>query len=163
MADFILNTEEATIAFGKELAFACSENCIIFLKGELGAGKTTLVRGFLQGLGYRQPIKSPTYTLVESYEIQHRLVYHFDLYRIKDPQELENIGVRDYFAQPALILIEWPERAENQLPIPDLTCTIETFQAGRRLQLAASSEQGAHILKRFSGSLFHEKNNSNLD
>lgn len=162
--DFILPTETETLALGAKLAAACSESCIIFLNGELGAGKTTLVRGFLQGLGYKDHIKSPTYTLVEPYEIGHKIIFHFDLYRIKDPNELENIGIRDYFTHPAIILIEWPERGEKQLPIPDLTCTIETFQAGRRLQVVAMNECGSRVLQQLTKPIkSHGKQNPNLD
>lgn len=148
--NYILIGEAETLTFGAKLAAVCPENIIIFLIGELGAGKTTLVRGFLQSLGYKHSIKSPTYTLVEPYEIGHKTIFHFDLYRLKDPEELENIGIRDYFSRPAIILIEWPERGGKLLPIPDLTCSIETFREGRRLQLVAMSERGARIIQQLT-------------
>ena len=141
-----LKNETETLALGAQLATACTAPCILFLYGELGAGKTTLARGFLQGLGYQDAIKSPTYTLVEPYTINQQLVFHFDLYRIKNPHELEFIGIDDYFTQQAIFIIEWPERSAGILPTPDLTCYIEHQTEGRELQLQAKSARGEEIL-----------------
>lgn len=115
-------------AFGVDLAEmlkrAAKKRYVIYLEGELGAGKTTLVRGLLKGLGYNGKVKSPTFTIVEPYQIGKQVVYHFDLYRLNDPEELEYIGARDYFAASAIILIEWPGKAEKNLPEADLICRI---------------------------------------
>lgn len=138
---YLLN-EASTLEFGAKLAKACPQNCIIFLEGGLGAGKTTLVRGFLQGLGYTGKVKSPTYTLVEPYELKNHAIFHFDLYRLNDPEELEHIGIRDYFAQPAICLIEWPERGENILPAADLTCYIQASGAGRKITITHQNDSG---------------------
>lgn len=107
----------------------------IYLQGELGAGKTTLVRGWLRALGRQGAVKSPTYTLIEPYELGGRHVYHFDLYRLTDPHELENIGARDYFRPDTLCLIEWPERASSFLPLPNLTIHISHHGAQRLAQI----------------------------
>lgn len=148
--ELLLQTEADTLAFGARFALVCPLTCIIYLQGELGAGKTTLVRGFLQKLGYQGLVKSPTYTLVETYEIAERVIYHFDLYRLNDPEELAFIGLRDYLSQPAIFLIEWPERAKNQLPPPDLTCYIHHLDSGRQLQISADSQCGFKVLQKLS-------------
>lgn len=135
MNEIFLADEAATLAFGAKLASLCPAQCVIFLNGNLGVGKTTLVRGFLQGLGYSGNVKSPTYTLVESYDIKGKLVFHFDLYRLNNSEEIENIGLRDYLATPAVLLIEWPERGEGLLPTPDIVIHLEAAQAGRKLLL----------------------------
>lgn len=127
-----INNEEEMLAFGGELANKCNINCVIFLQGELGAGKTTLVRGFLRALGFSGTVKSPTYTLVETYHIANRKIHHFDLYRLNHFSELENIGIRDYFSEQAIFLIEWPERAARLLPEPDLTCVIKIVDETKR-------------------------------
>lgn len=141
-----LADEADTLRLGRELANECSGDCTIFLKGELGAGKTTLVRGFLRGLGFLSAVKSPTYTFVESYEIEHRSIFHFDLYRLKDPDELEWIGIRDYFSKPAIRLIEWPEKAGTRLPTPDLICTIAIQKQDRFVTISAETKTGLTIL-----------------
>ncbi len=113
---------------------------LIYLYGELGAGKTTFVRGFLQHLGHTAAVKSPTYTLVEPYTINDMNVYHFDLYRLNDPEELEAIGVRDYLEAQAVCLIEWPERAGELLPPPDLSIQITIEAEHRRVQITTTGE-----------------------
>ncbi len=116
---------------GAELAQRCIAPAIIFLKGELGAGKTTLVRGFLRALGHHGHVKSPTYTIVEPYELATP-VYHFDLYRLSDYRELELMGFSDYFDEKAICIIEWPEIAEDYLPKPTIYCTIDLLSSGKR-------------------------------
>lgn len=153
MNDFLIKltipNEQAMLALGAKIAMACQNPTTIFLKGQLGAGKTTFTRGFLRGLGYEGHVKSPTYTLVESYQFDHRTLYHFDFYRLRDPVELEYIGIQDYFAANAICLIEWPDYGAGMLPSPDLLCDIELIEKGREVKLISSSEKGSTILHRF--------------
>ena len=118
----------------------------VHLCGPLGAGKTTLVRGLLRGLGYRSSVKSPTYTLVEPYELEGRCLYHFDLYRLASPLELEEFGVRDYFHEGALCVVEWPERGAGALPGPDLICDLRVSGGGRVLRVREESARGRSLL-----------------
>jgi len=147
-----LPNEFATLTFGTQLAHACPHQCLIFLYGDLGAGKTTLVRGFLQGLGHMDKVKSPTYTLVEQYELKDYLVFHFDLYRLNEPNELNEMGIQDYFIEPAVHLIEWPERGNNVLPPPDLTCYIRMSEGGREITLTSNSACGNQIFQQLETS-----------
>jgi tRNA threonylcarbamoyladenosine biosynthesis protein TsaE len=145
----ILPDEKTTLAVGAALATVCKPGMILFLQGDLGAGKTTFTRGFIKGLGYTGKVKSPTYTIVEPYEIYDQKLYHFDFYRLNDPQELEFIGLQDYFGQQAFILIEWPERASQLLPPADLSCYIVPHLNGRQIRLEANTEDGETALKDF--------------
>lgn len=128
-----LASPEATEAFGAKLWATLPSRCLVFLHGNLGAGKTTLVRGFLRAAGYEGVVKSPTYNLVEEYVCQGREIYHFDLYRLNDPEELEWIGMRDYLSKNAICFIEWPEQGNNFLPLPDLELFLNTLEQGRSL------------------------------
>ena len=130
-----IKDEAAMMAFGGKLADDLIEGGIVLLKGDLGAGKTTLVRGLLRHLGHKGIVKSPTYTLVEPYELKDRKVYHFDLYRLGDPEELEYMGGRDYWESGALCLIEWPEQAKGYLPEADLTLEISYQDTGRSISI----------------------------
>lgn len=145
-----LEDEQATIAFGQTLANLCTAGLNIYLYGDLGAGKTTLVRGLIQTFLPEAKVKSPTYTLVEDYELNasttnpNKLnhIYHFDLYRLGDPEELEYIGGRDYFSGDALCLVEWPQRGEGWLAKSDLDITIDYLTDGRNITLNAHSYNG---------------------
>lgn len=142
-----LADEEATLALGAALGHAASAGAVVFLSGDLGAGKTTFSRGLLHGLGFVGAVKSPTYTLVEPYELPALTVYHFDLYRLHDPQELEYMGVRDYFEPGNLCLVEWPEKGGSLLPKPDLFIAIQVVELGRRASLHSRSAAGDLILR----------------
>ncbi len=132
---FTIPDEKAMMKFGGELSEKLPKGGLIFLNGDLGAGKTTLVRGLLRHLGYQGTVKSPTYTLVEPYEIQGRNIYHFDLYRLADAEELEYMGGRDYWTGDALCLIEWPEKAQGYLPDADLILNIEYLDEARTIEI----------------------------
>lgn len=129
------DSEFALQQYGEQLAAQLTAPSVVYLRGDLGAGKTTLVRGMLRGLGYNGKVKSPTYTLVEPYQIKPQTVYHFDLYRLNDPEELEHIGFRDYLQEAAIMLIEWPEKAAGFLPPPDLEITISIEDDGRSVEM----------------------------
>jgi len=141
-----LPDEAAMLDFGAVLARSLKGGASVHLIGDLGAGKTTLVRGILQAMGHRGAVKSPTYTLVEPYELAGRQVYHFDLYRLGDPEELEYMGVRDYFDGEALCLVEWPQQGEGYLPAADLTIHIGHLPLGRQLECRAGGAKGGAIL-----------------
>ncbi|TLX55081.1 tRNA (adenosine(37)-N6)-threonylcarbamoyltransferase complex ATPase subunit type 1 TsaE [Stutzerimonas nosocomialis] len=134
--------EAAMTALGGRIAQVTGGRGVIYLHGDLGAGKTTLSRGLVQGFGHRGKVKSPTFTLVEPYEIGEVRVFHFDLYRLVDPEELEFLGIRDYFEGDALTLVEWPERGAGILPKADMDITITPHGAGRSLRLSPLSERG---------------------
>ena len=143
-----LDNEDQQVAFGECLGRALAGRGRLHLEGELGAGKTTLARGILRAYGYLGAVKSPTYTLVEPYEIDDVRVYHFDLNRIADPEELEFIGGRDLLADDSLSIIEWPARGEGWLPTPDLVVHLEHLAEGRHAELVAASEYGREVLAR---------------
>ena len=140
--ELALADEKATETLGKRLATClqsnsletnCFDNSIVVcLHGELGAGKTTLVRGFLRALGHQGKVKSPTYTLVEPYSLDGLRVFHFDMYRLADPEELEFIGVRDYFSPQTISLVEWPEKAGEWLPAADIDVYLSYENTARR-------------------------------
>ena len=139
---------EQTVLFGKRLSQVCDVATCIYLHGTLGAGKTTLTRGFIQGLGHVGNVKSPTYTLVEPYELSKWQVYHFDLYRLSDPEELEFMGIRDYFGDTSHCLVEWPERGVGFLPEPDIDLTIAYVGEQREITLQANTDVGVRVLKK---------------
>ncbi|KAB0484437.1 tRNA threonylcarbamoyladenosine biosynthesis protein TsaE [Pseudomonas reinekei] len=137
-----LADEEAMTAFGARIAQTTQGHGLIFLEGNLGMGKTTLSRGIIRGLGHVGAVKSPTFTLVEPYEIGDIRAFHFDLYRLVDPEELEFLGIRDYFEDDALCLIEWPDKGAGFLPKPDLTITISPQDSGRSLKILSQGSRG---------------------
>ncbi len=134
--------EDAMLAWTHDHAQLLKPGLVVHLHGDLGMGKTTLSRGLIQGLGHNGKVKSPTYTLVEPYELGTLKLYHFDLYRLADPEELEFMGVRDYFAHDTVCLIEWPEKGAGILPDADMDILIEPWQQGRQLTLSAHTDKG---------------------
>jgi tRNA threonylcarbamoyladenosine biosynthesis protein TsaE len=136
---------QATESLGARLARAVTPG-ILYLNGELGAGKTTLARGLLRGLGHTGKVRSPTYTLVEPYTLESCRVYHLDLYRLADPEELEWLGLRDMLADAALLLVEWPERGSGYLPPADLGIQLDYSGSGREASLSANTPVGQQWL-----------------
>lgn len=150
----LITGEEAMLAAGAALARGCPPGpLVLYLVGELGAGKTSLARGFLRGLGYAGPVKSPTYTLLESYEAAGRIVHHFDLYRLVESDELEFIGLRDCLVDDAVLLIEWPARGGTHVPSPDIVLRLDHAGDGRVLSGEAGTASGAEWLRVFDEAL----------
>ena len=139
--------EAATQRLGRALANTLAGSGVIFLRGQLGAGKTTLVRAILRELGYSGPVKSPTYTLVEEYQLARVRLFHFDLYRLSDPEELEFFGIRDYLASAALFFIEWPEKGQGLLPTADLEINLVTAGSGRTVSLIAHGREMEAVVR----------------
>lgn len=146
MLKYDLDSATATEALGARLAAKITPGCILYLSGDLGAGKTTLVRGLLHALGHRGTVKSPTYTLVEPYQIGDWRLFHWDLYRLADPEELEFLGLRDQLDGQAALLIEWPERGQGELPAADAEIALSYAGEGRACRLTAFSSVGQILL-----------------
>ncbi|EIJ41639.1 ATPase, YjeE family [Beggiatoa alba B18LD] len=142
-----ISTPEIMEAWGKQIALHCPNRLHIHLIGELGAGKTTLMRGFITALGHQGIVKSPTYTLVEPYHLPEHQVYHFDLYRLADPEELEFMGIHDYLAETAICVFEWAERGGDVLGIPDLVIELH-YQtiSSRQLKITAKTPLGMKVI-----------------
>lgn len=134
MQKYLHNTEE-TEQFGGGFYHSLPSKCVVYLYGELGAGKTTLVRGYLRAAGYSGTVKSPTYNLVEEYAIAGKKIVHFDFYRITDPEELEWIGINDYFNQDSVCFIEWPDKGKGFLPEPDTVISLAVQGSGRLAEI----------------------------
>ncbi|HEX9390294.1 MAG TPA: tRNA (adenosine(37)-N6)-threonylcarbamoyltransferase complex ATPase subunit type 1 TsaE [Usitatibacteraceae bacterium] len=142
-----LPDEAATLALGTRLAPLLQPGTTIYLSGELGAGKTTLARGLLRGLGFGGRVKSPTYALVELYMVSSLNLYHFDFYRFRDPEEWQEAGFRDLFNEANICLVEWPEMAQDLLPQPDVKVMLSTTPLdARQAQLKAYSTRGSTLL-----------------
>ncbi|WP_150463546.1 tRNA (adenosine(37)-N6)-threonylcarbamoyltransferase complex ATPase subunit type 1 TsaE [Francisella sp. XLW-1] len=133
MKSIIVKSEKQIFEFTQEYAKKLQAGQIIYLHGDLGVGKTTFVKGVLKSLGYKGNVKSPTYTLVESYEFDNFNIYHFDLYRLADPEELEWIGVRDYFNNDSICFVEWPEKGKGFLPKNSTDIYIKYLPNGRQI------------------------------
>lgn len=152
----IVYGEAAMERLGSCLFEALSSLRSVHFDGDLGMGKTTLVRGLLKGAGYTGPVKSPTYTLVEPYDVDGHQIYHFDLYRLIDPEELEYMGIRDYFEEKALCLIEWPEKGRDVLPEADLIIRLSLEEGGRRVSLEPLSVSGREAMTFLQGVMSSE-------
>ena len=138
--------EDAMTALGVRLAAKFTGPGLIYLQGDLGAGKSTLARGFIHGQGYAGHVKSPTYTLVEPYELADRTIYHMDLYRLADPEELEFIGIRDLLTDDAICLVEWPDKGRGVLPEADLLISIRSNRDGREVSIEALTDRMRKII-----------------
>ena len=142
-----LKDETQQIALAEKVAHHLKSSFVLLLKGDLGVGKTTFARGFVLASGFSGIVKSPTYTLVEPYPItNNRMCYHFDLYRLADPEELEFIGARDYFNENDVCLVEWPEKAEGFLPVADWICEFSHQNTGRNLTISAATGRGKKLM-----------------
>lgn len=150
--EWLLSEESETLRAGGVIAAEVG-SAVVFLRGNLGTGKTTLSRGILRALGHEGKVKSPTYTLVEPYDLaEGKRVFHFDLYRLTDPEELEYMGIRDYFEQQALCLIEWPEKGLGFLPAADIEIDLDLENLGRRLAMKGMTTQGRDMVQRMNES-----------
>ena len=151
----VVEDEQTMLSLGGKIAKDLNaSSCVIYLHGDLGAGKTTLTKGIMQGLGVKEKIKSPTYTLVETYPLSLKTespksnftAYHFDLYRLSDPEELEFMGMRDYDTDNSILIIEWPNRGEGFLPKADIHVYIDYFGEKRKLRIVGSTDRGAEVI-----------------
>jgi tRNA threonylcarbamoyladenosine biosynthesis protein TsaE len=146
MLDLFLHSTEATELLGVQFSKVLTPGCVIYLYGELGTGKTTLARGLLRGFGYLGIVKSPTFNLLETYQLREWQLFHWDLYRLEDPEELEYLGLRDQLDGEAIILVEWPERGEGKLPAADIKLTLSYCGEHRNCQLEGCSLTGIGIV-----------------
>ncbi len=144
--NLFLPDESATLEFAGRVFQALPSGCLVFLRGNLGAGKTTFVRGCLRAAGFSGAVKSPTFTLVEEYTLPDRSLFHFDLYRLNDPEELEWMGIRDYFRSDTICFVEWPERGAGLLPEADLEIRLTLEKTARRAEVSAHTEKGRELL-----------------
>ena len=145
-----VSDEPAMLKLGAALAEQFRQGGVIHISGDLGAGKTTLCRGILRALGHAGAVKSPTFTLVEPYEVGDLEIYHFDLYRLADPSELEYIGIDDYYGPGKLCLLEWPEKAGDYLTPCDIQLTIDVAEETRNIGIIAITERGEEVCSALS-------------
>ena len=145
MIEVSADNEMAMLTLGRDLAELLQGSEAVFISGGLGAGKTTLCRGMLRAMGHIGAVKSPTFTLVEPYEVRGAEVSHFDLYRLSHPGELDYIGIEEYFSRKGLCLVEWPEKAEGSLPQHDLEITIDVLGEKRNISIKAMSADGETV------------------
>ena len=146
-----IGSAEKMESFAGRIAKVCyAQPIILLLKGDLGAGKTTFARGFLRAAGYKGTVKSPTFSLLETYDLMPYPIAHFDLYRLKSPAELEGLGWADFFNGRQTCLIEWPEKAAEQLTVFDISCVFAVVEGGRTVQLEAHSQLGKEILAKMA-------------
>ena len=146
-SNYDLKDESETLRLAEKMSIFLRPNMNLYLKGELGAGKTTFVRGLLRGLGYQDKVKSPTYTLVEPYDLERFTIYHFDLYRFKDEHEWDDAGFREYFNNQSVCLVEWPEKAGHILPQPDISIELSHQSFGRHIHFVSFTPIGTECLK----------------
>ncbi len=146
-SNYDLKDESETLCLAESMASHLFPGMNLYLKGELGSGKTTFVRGALRGLGYQDKVKSPTYTLVEPYSLEKFTIYHFDLYRFKDETEWDDAGFREYFNNTSICLVEWPEKVGHILPKPDISIELSHAPHGRHLHLISYTSIGTECLK----------------
>ncbi|MGB2682411.1 MAG: tRNA (adenosine(37)-N6)-threonylcarbamoyltransferase complex ATPase subunit type 1 TsaE [Candidatus Competibacter sp.] len=146
MLERFLESAAATEGLGERMSQHLAPGCVFYLRGDLGAGKTTLARGLLRGLGHRGTVKSPTFTLVEPYVLAHWRLFHWDLYRLSDPEELEYLGLREQLDGEAILLIEWPEQGRGELPAADVEVTLAYAGQGRSCRLEARSPEGRALV-----------------
>ncbi|WP_086930331.1 tRNA (adenosine(37)-N6)-threonylcarbamoyltransferase complex ATPase subunit type 1 TsaE [Agarilytica rhodophyticola] len=153
--EFFLANEKATIAYGRAIGgliggllkgSRVKDSIVVYLEGTLGAGKTTFCQGVLAAYNYSGQVKSPTYTLVEPYDLDGIQVYHFDLYRLGDPEELEFMGIRDYFGENTVALIEWPQKGHGYIPKADMIVSLNPMDEGRKLTITSKTERGVAVL-----------------
>lgn len=144
---YFAKNEKAMALFAQALYLGIGKQGVIFLQGDLGLGKTTLSRGVIRAAGHEGNVKSPTYTLVEPYDNTETVIYHFDLYRLSDPEELEYLGIRDYFSTGMLSLIEWPDKGVGFLPQADLEVHLALQGEGRMLSYQSFTERGDQAVK----------------
>ena len=145
-----LPAESDTLAMGAALAAGLEPGLVIYLSGELGTGKTTFARGLLRGLGYDGRVKSPSFTLVEPYELSRLYLYHFDFYRFTDPRELDEAGFREHFNPASVCLVEWPEKAAGVVPAADIRIRLQVTGSGRQLELDADTEAGRRCIRKLT-------------
>ena len=146
-SNYDLKDESETLRLAESMASHLSPGMNLYLKGELGSGKTTFVRGVLRGLGYQDKVKSPTYTLVEPYSLEKFTIHHFDLYRFKNDTEWDEAGFREYFNNTSICLVEWPEKVGHILPKPDISIELSHTSYGRHLHLISYTSIGIECLK----------------
>lgn len=148
-----LDNVAATERLGAAIANALQDGMLVLLQGDLGVGKTSLVRGVLRALGYQGAVKSPTYTLLEEYSLAGKEIIHFDLYRLTDPEELDLIGIRDYFNGKACCFVEWPDRGKGYFPPEDLVIGIWHREIGREVRISATSDTGRKVVSAIQSAL----------